>query len=212
MIFSIGLDRRELDERERHALEVEKRKAVASVGLPAKDLRLILAGEIQETAAVRAARDPSQPLIVMSGGPGVGKTTAGSVALADLLFDDDSWMPTGTPGGTSVIGWRLLRTAVFVTASAISRWKVYDHKEVWRLAGADRLTIDDAGAEFAEARFMATFDELVNERYANRRRTVITTNLPVGDFRERYGERIADRLLECGRFVALGRGSLRGPR
>ena len=47
------------------------------------------------------------------------------------------------------------------------------------------------------------------QRHGHRRLTVCTTNLKASDFRARYGERVADRIRECGAFVEIAGTSRR---
>lgn len=204
------LEATEIDDHERKYLEAAKVKALRAIELPAKDLALILNDGIRQTPATAAVEGGQATIIVLSGGPGVGKTTAASKYLADLVRDDASWSGERTTYGKPRESWTFRRSALFVTSAQLSRWKIYDGKEMGRLLNTTRLAIDDAGAEFLEGRLSATIDEIINERYAHRRETVLTTNLVVGEFRDRYGERVADRILECGKFVGLGKGSMRG--
>jgi DNA replication protein DnaC len=101
---------------------------------------------------------------------------------------------------------------MFVTAARLARWSRYDEAAMEKLLKAKRLVIDDIGTEFMDANgsYQALLDEIVNERYANKRPTLMTTNLEVQAFAARYGERVADRIRESGRFVFVGRDSLRG--
>ena len=97
------------------------------------------------------------------------------------------------------------------------------------------LVLDDAGAEFADASgsYRVDLDELVDRFYADARALVITTNLvyatprqrdeavraakergesadaDVPTFTDRYGERVTDRIRECGRWVSSRGGSQR---
>jgi len=57
---------------------------------------------------------------------------------------------------------------------------------------------------------MADLDELVDTYYGDQRPLLITTNLDREAFKSRYGQRIADRLRECGRWFSIASESLRG--
>lgn len=80
------------------------------------------------------------------------------------------------------------------------------------LATVPALVIDDLGLEFSDVKgnFLSRFDELLNHRYANKRPTLLTTNLGTKDFKDRFGERIADRLREDALFIEVDAKSLRG--
>ena len=77
------------------------------------------------------------------------------------------------------------------------------------------LVIDDLGVEYLDAKgyTQKRFDEILDERYSNFRKTLITTNLNARDFRDRYGTRIFDRIREGlssgGAFVEIGEKSYR---
>lgn len=175
------------DEETERAREAEDR--IVAMGVPAKDLALIKAQKIETTEAVEALAMGGKPLVVISGNPGCGKTTAAS-----------NWLVT-TPG-----------PGLFVKAAAMSRWDCYDNEEMDRLLKAPKLVIDDLGLEFMDrhGRFLSVLTEVIDVRYDASLPMVITTWLPPDDFKARYGERIADRLRESGRFAVVASVSRRG--
>jgi len=108
-----------------------------------------------------------------------------------------------------------------VTAFRLSRLAPWD-KEIdvlIRIRGV--LVIDDVGTEHeAKAgKFASLLDGIVNDRHHAGRKTVLTTNLnviqkensiPGQSFRERYGERLFDRIRGNGRAMESNSESLRG--
>lgn len=168
------------------------RIAIAALELPERALALLTAGAARDTEAVQALAKPCA-ITVLCGAPGCGKT----VAAAKWLFDrtretqrcDGKWL----------------------TAARLARWPRYSDSDMEPLMSVGRLVLDDLGTEYLDEKgsFMATLDELLNERYARQRPTVITTNLNAGGFKTRYAERIVDRIREDGQFVALASASLR---
>jgi len=174
---------------------------------PAKDLALIGADAVTRTKAIETVEATDWRLMALSGGPGSGKTMAGTwwlwLALRPKVYD------TGKYGGwmSPLQPYPLM----FATAARLSRWAKYDEEQMRKLLRAERLVVDDLGAEFMDEKgsYLSLLDEVVNERYANNRPTLLTTNLEAQAFRERYGERIADRIRECGRFVSVGNKSMR---
>ena len=186
---------KQAEERGRVAARAARsRAAVKATGLPERLVRLVAAGALRETDAVAAMREPAG-ITVLSGAPGCGKT----VAAASWLFD---WAA------------HHLEAGLWLTAARLQRWDRYSRAEMDRLFGYPRLVLDDLGTEYLDERgsFMTTLDELVNERYASGRPLVITTNLNVEAFKQRYGERIADRIREAGVFKAVGSQSMRAAR
>jgi len=63
------------------------------------------------------------------------------------------------------------------------------------LQAADLLILDDIGAEFGTPFYTAVFYNLLNSRMNAGLPLVISTNLTMGEMRDRYGERIVSRLL-----------------
>jgi DNA replication protein DnaC len=202
-------DRERQEQEGRKAIGAARRALVDKLALPEKHLELLQApGDLERTLAIEAVSRPSL-LTVLSGGPGTGKTTAAVSWLFQWVWDEKSWRVV-TEGFSAKAAF-CYAPGVFVTAARLARFSRYDERQMDELLRAGRLVIDDLGAEFLDVKgsFLSLLDEVVNERYANRRPTVLTTNLGVLAFKERYGERIADRIVEAGRFVSLGNESMR---
>lgn len=158
--------------------------------IPTRFLDRLVAGAIEPSDA-REATGGAFDLLVLSGGPGTGKTLAAC-----------EWLRPKTSIGHG--GW-------FVTAALLARYPRYDAKAMHDLLTCRALVVDDLGCEYMDDKgnFMAVLDEVINARYGERLPTLITTNLNADAFKERYGSRIADRIREDGRFVALGDVSFR---
>lgn len=146
--------------------------------VPAKFKTVIRLGLVEQTEAVQKTAGIMDGITVLSGGVGCGKSLAAAV-----------WVGGG----------------MFVSSALLSRWPRYEMAEMRRLLMGNRLVIDDLGTEYMDDKgnFMAVLDECVNDRYSNDRPTMITTNLKAEDFRKRYGDRIADRVRDNGRFISL---------
>lgn len=192
-------------ERESAELEAERkrqedlRKDLVERGCPVKDLERAISGQLEDTKAVvaaQAALDAGQTLLVLSGVRGCGKTTAAAWWLLQKRKPSE-YVRVGPPR--------------FVDASTLARWPRYDDARMRELERASALVIDDLGVEYDDKNgaFRSFVDGLVNSRYAACLPTCITTNVPAAEFRQRYGERIADRIRESGRFVELAGESMR---
>lgn len=174
-----------------------------------EEARVRLIGERFPARAVAAARaaDTSTPAIaaisewananeegiaVLAGVPGCGKTTAATWWALELQH--------GRPAPMFLRATELASTSRF-DADARAHWM-----------RASALVLDDLGTEYADAKgsFRVDLDELVDVFYAGRRTLVITTNGTRDEFHTRYGERIYDRLRECGAWLTVTGGSLRG--
>jgi len=157
-------------------------------GIPARVLRAAI--EPSETDATRAVGAGHDDLIVLAGAPGRGKSVAACVWLLG--------------GG--------LKTRRWVTAGDLSRGYAYDRAAFRELATVDRLVIDDLGQEYQDekGRYQSTLDELVAARFADERKTCITTNITdAAAFKTRYGDRLASRINESGRFETIGGEDIR---
>lgn len=134
-------------------------------------------------ASVQAwmGRNDVAPVLILSGGPGVGKTVAAAWALASMASSahaDD-----------------------FVKASTIARWFSAQFGEMveWAEAAKRRplLIVDDVGAEADPIQMSAALLELIDARQhsALRNRTILTTNLSPKAFANRYPDpRLASRM------------------
>lgn len=167
----------------------ERLIALPEWGFPKRAVRAVQFG-IVPPASVTRLRDSFGDdigIVVLSGPKGVGKTVAATWWAASRR---------------DRVGF--LRAATFASESR------YDRDERRELF-SHPLVLDDLGAEFADAKgsFLVDLDELIDTYYGDMRPLMITTNCTGEEFRARYGERIADRLRECGRWISLTGESMR---
>ena len=158
----------------------------------------------KDTSALMAVREFTQApkegwCLVLSGPKGCGKSTAG----AYYLWDKTRSMTASPP-----------RDMRWWTASRVARVSGYnDHLE--KMMSVPLMVIDDLGVEYLDKNgyFNHRLDELIDERYSNYRKTIITTNLNSEDFQARYGGRVADRIRQGfkhgGGFLHFNELSLR---
>ncbi len=175
-------------------LHRQRVKRAVERGIPWRYLRFIAQGtEPKSTKALTAAKQFLQPpfqwALVLAGPPGCGKTYSAAWAC-----------------------WE--RCGRFLDVAKLARLSSYDDETMALYERAALLVIDDLGTEYADAKgaFQSRLDGLLSYRCASERQTVITTNLNGAEFRERYGDRIADRLNEGGRYLEISEPSLRGAR
>ena len=73
------------------------------------------------------------------------------------------------------------------------------------------LLLDEIGAEISGRSDWGgmILERLLDERYLNELPTIMATNLTADGFKERYGERLTDRLRESGEFLSIAGGSRR---
>ena len=73
--------------------------------------------------------------------------------------------------------------------------------------------IDDMGEEPTEVmsfgNVITPITDIIEERYAKRQITIITTNLDANGIKNKYGERVADRLRQMVRIITFTNPSYR---
>lgn len=68
------------------------------------------------------------------------------------------------------------------------------HKEYEDLFQCDLLIIDDLGTEYTNNLVNSELFSLINDRHLRQKAVIISTNLSLADFRERYSDRIFSRI------------------
>lgn len=159
-------------------------------GFPARALDAAKdADETRHAIRIVAAWKPARSILVLSGQAGCGKTVAAT------------WW-----------GMRHRVAPTFLRASDFAAAGRYHNEQRDGWLNASALVLDDLGTEFADAKgsFVVDLDQLVDRFYGMRRPLLITTNCTATQFKQRYGERIADRIREAGEFCSIAQGSMRG--
>ena len=158
-------------------------------------------GEARQDAGGR-----KKTIAVFAGPLGVGKTTAAAYVLCHgrPMRITGPWTSHETPLFT--------HAEAILAASKLTPQSTADTAQRAQLKRCQILVIDDLGLEKDPRRTMQTYlDGLVNARYAGDGWLVITTNLPPGDFKKRYGDRIYDRLRQRACWYEISHESLREP-
>jgi DNA replication protein DnaC len=183
-------------------------RTLIAMGMPERAIKA-MDGDVIETDATRAASG-ALDLLVLSGGPGCGKTVAAAMWVASFVRNIANWDTHNDPD-YCIHPKMISARPVWVTAAKLARWERYEQAEMEKLLKTPRLVIDDLGGEFLDKGgfYASLLDEVVNERQGESRPTIMTTNLDAEAFKSRYGERITDRIREGGRFVGCGSDSLR---
>lgn len=167
-------------------------------GVPARVVRQLADGGWRETSAVAKIRSwhaMHSWCAVLGGDFGVGKSFAAALWLWLIAFEAAEAKRTSTYRAPEC--WR--------SAADLARIGNYDRNAFNEVARLPALVIDDLGAEFNDGKgaFLAFLGDLLNERQSNERRTLITTNLAGSAFKERYGQRIIERIREGGVFEGV---------
>lgn len=164
------------------------RTRASMAGLPALALEAIQAG-LRDTLALRTVREwvsGEGLILVLSGGPGVGKTCAAAWAL---------WKKPG----------------IFVKAPRLVDRSAERDSLVSQARAVPLLVVDDLGTEYLDPKGWAAgeIEGVLVDRFDQKRRTLITCNLAPEDMAARYGARVADRIQGGGRFNLIPGRSLR---
>lgn len=130
--------------------------------------------------------------ILISGDTGVGKTTILSSILSvpNIKCTENEWL-----------GKRVKTTNAIQIVSDYNRDQNYD-----QYLQHERI-IDDLGSEpihaFAKKESDGIIKEIIELRYANRRRTHFTTNLSMDEIFKKYGKRVHSRLNEMCHIIEM---------
>ena len=119
--------------------------------------------------------------LLLLGSVGIGKSTAAASWLREVMAHSKMW----------IHGFDLAVDSM-------------DQDERRRALSVEALVIDELGAEYADKAgiYLANLDKLIGVRCANKRATIITSNLTWENFRSRYGERIESRVI-LGKIYGL---------
>lgn len=165
------------------------RARLESAKIPVGLLTVVLAPT--ETESVRIVREwlaSKLTTLVISGGVGIGKSTAAAIAI-------------GLTAGS----------ALYLHATGFDSIKLLDGPDGERIYQTQLLVLDDAGLEHASASGWAAnkIQGLLCARHDGGLRTIVTCNLSGDRFFESYGERVKDRIAGSGQFVRAKGQSLR---
>ncbi len=145
-----------------------------------------------DAAISKAARWLSEsptPGLIIFGNVGNGKTTLIN-AITNLI---NAYSLGRDTAGNSA--WMK-----FVTTDTLARYAKEDSEKMWSIIRTPMLALDDLGAEQDTIKTYGNVVnpavELLSYRYQYRLFTLVTTNLKTAEIRQRYGDRIADRMNE----------------
>lgn len=201
-------------EREREEVQkkaAEKVRAQRWAALPAR-VASVFDKPLQPTPSVEAAREFRQQrrygTLILGGPPGVGKSVAAAEVMhyhgAQNVYRDGKYVAVPVP----------MFYGCWVHARDLARAGTYgeEARDFWEeLETEPLLVVDDLGTRKLDQQgyALSNLGDLLCARHDGALRTVITTNLPLDDFRGKFlgsdGGRLLDRFREGGNYHwALG--------
>lgn len=206
--------------RERFSLEIPERDA-------ANGIYAAMKAEVEQRGGVftldddtrlhilAAARwlvdSSSTPGLLLCGLCGNGKTTLAKAISRLIGFVTER-----------ELGYACRKDMSFHTAKDICRMCAASerfkeqHDGYARLFTEPMMVIDDLGEEPREVMVYGMLHtplvDIINERYAAQRMTIVTTNLDTDALREKYGERVYDRFREMLTSITFENDSYRTPK
>lgn len=171
------------------------RQRMEKAGVGVRIIRT-LEGALKPTAALTEVQKwwPSESwCLALLGGKGTGKSTAAGWAALEALTPEYGGM-------------------IWVRCTAESRESLFGPSASEFARDARRcklLVLEEVGSEFFSDVWRSWLEDVIDSRYADMKKTLITSNAEVPAFKERLGARIVDRIAHDGVVVGTGTQSLR---
>ena len=124
--------------------------------------------------------------LLFTGAPGLGKTFLSACIARDV-----------SARGFSVVYDTAAHVFSQFESGRFRRENPFEEdpdREVNRYLNCDLLIMDDVGTEMLTSFVQSAFYRIVNDRLVNRRKTVLSTNLPMTELERRYGMAAASRI------------------
>lgn len=174
-------------------------------GVPELEAEVVAKGtdDNPTTLAVRDFCAGPLTFCLILGTTGSGKTIA---AAEGLLNSKMRW-------GASGDAWAYSSgEAKFVHAGDLARLSYFDTESQKILGRTERrkwLVLDDVGSELVTDTWRSNLTDIITARNSSRLKTIITSNLPVEDFKTRYDARIISRIRGSGVVIISGAVDMR---
>lgn len=205
------------------ANEKRRQKALLNdMGVPQIHHELIINDSWKPNAASEAVADfladPKALLLVIAGPVGRGKSVAGALMVTQPSPDEYqqyTWeyiKGLDELAASDSVPWPPELHSRFITSADWSKLDQYNNDEIAPYRSCSMLVIDDLGTEFADRKeyFLRHLIVLINYRHSQGLRTLITSNFTMAEFKDFVGEKVEDRIRQCGKFVVIDGESYRG--
>jgi DNA replication protein DnaC len=194
--FRLGLSPAEREDMRRKAVESRTRLWLARVPVRFAEAHvdhLTAAQNPGDRVARWWAERDVLTLVLRSEQPGVGKTYA-AYAVGNLAVADGAW----------AMAWTMV--------ALNDAFRPGNDPTAYDLAcECDLLVLDDLGRERVTEWTLERLQGLLDARWRNRKRTVITTNLDGPTFVSRYGDPIVDRVRDGAWTITVTGNTRRAP-
>jgi len=108
------------------------------------------------------------------------------------------------PGKTVGAIWLAChRGGEYITAASVGEIELSAEGKISGLIRTPVLVVDDLGDEATTGPTPQRMRRILKDRHAAMRTTVITTNLPPGEFAKRYGDHVLDRVTATGGYIVI---------
>ncbi|MDE7464422.1 MAG: ATP-binding protein, partial [Clostridiales bacterium] len=139
------------------------------------------------------ADNNAKPFFILLGAPGTGKTVLSSAIVGAAMENGAS--------AVAVTAFDFVRRAL----DYHTQFSIQDYTDRFTpMLDCDILVIDDLGTESLLKNVTKEYlYTVINERWLNKKRTVITTNRTPSELNARYGESIFSRMCDKSRATVL---------
>ncbi len=124
--------------------------------------------------------------LLFTGAPGLGKTFLSACIAREV-----------SENGFSVVYDTAAHIFQQFESGKFGRENPYEEdpdREINRYLNCDLLIMDDLGTEMITSFVQSAFYRIVNDRLINRRKTILSTNLNIGEIAARYGAAVRSRI------------------
>lgn len=147
--------------------------------------------------------------LFITGPAGTGKTYLGVAMLKEWMYatvkERSSWSDedkrrTSPPSWT----WETVPELLLTLRGSFKDHSRYTEQEVIKdFSDPDLLILDDMGAEKSSEYSIQSLYLIIDRRYSSQSKTIITSNLSLGQIAEKVGDRIASRIAGMCRVIEL---------
>ncbi len=186
---------------------------IESSGMPQRYWRSVFSDYQVKTEKERVAvlvckefADGNYSGLIISGTNGTGKTMLASIILGTMIRR----IPHNSNGFDS--HKRLYTEAIKMIRCIKDTWRkrTSEQDAIDKFVKPEVLVIDEIGMQYGsivEAQFIT---EIINDRYNQRKKTIILGNLNIKEITEIVGDRVVDRFREDGKLLVCDWKSFRG--